>query len=341
VGSWASIEASVLTPRAALSAAWVGDHVVVWGGENLDPNAVYPGELNDGALFNPVTGEWEALEPTGYRRQGADIFGFGNEFVVFGGMIRANLNGPYPVLQGFRKDLTSGQEKSIDGPIGVSYFGRSTLIDGDYVLWGNASQLCRYSLTSSVWTCEDMQEFVDGPPGGWPINDASAWMGNEFVSWGGLDSDGKEMATGWRLDIESRTWTPMSTVGAPEARVVPLLRWLDDRLLVAGGTRMDGTVLDSGGFYDPATDTWTGMTPTSGFSMSSAVVRAGDRVLFWDHQAATGGVYDFEKGTWTPVCTTNGMPEGNLGASATWTGSSLVVLGGAKSDTRIGAQLTL
>jgi hypothetical protein len=316
-------------------------HVVAWGGEKLDPNAVYPGELNDGALFNPVTGEWKALQAMGYRTQGADIFGFGDEVVVFGGMIRANLNGPYPVLQGFRLDLTSGLENSIDGPSGVSFFGQSTLIDDDYVLWGNAGQLCRYSLTNSVWTCEDMQEIVDGPPGGWPINNVSTWIGTEFVSWGGLDSDGKEIATGWRFNIENRTWKPISPVGAPEARIVPLLRWLDDRLLVAGGIKQDGTVLDSGGFYDPVTETWTPMSPTSGLSLSSAVVRAGDRVLFWNHEAAFGGLWDFETATWTPVCTTNAMPEGNSGASATWTGSSLVVLGGVQSDTRIGAQLTL
>jgi hypothetical protein len=237
-------------------------------------------------------------------------------------------------------DLTSWQAKIIDGPSGVYSFGQSTLLGDDYVVWGSASQLCRYSLTHSVWTCEAMQEIVDGPPGGWPLNNGSTWMGNAFVSWGGVDSDG-EFATGWRLDIESRAWTPVSMVGAPEARMVPLLRWLDDRLLVAGGVRRDGTVLDSGGFYDPATDTWTPMSPTSGLSNSSAVVRAGDRVIFWNHESAIGGVWDFETATWTPVCTTNAMPEGNSKASATWTGSSLVVLGGVKSDTRIGAQLTL
>jgi hypothetical protein len=59
--TWSPLPAAPLSPRADPVAVWTGTHVLVWGGrgDTQSPEAW----LSDGALFDPSSGEWAAMDP--------------------------------------------------------------------------------------------------------------------------------------------------------------------------------------------------------------------------------------------------------------------------------------
>jgi hypothetical protein len=345
VGVWSPIESAVLAPRSNHSTVWTGSEILVFGGAALaSGTGVWPPpELADGARFNPSTNALASLPSIGTPRQGALAVFRDGELIVFGGFQQLNLNGPYPVLDGFRLDAVSGAVSTIPEPPDASWLGQSALI-GDVVLTSaDTESWCRFSLTTSTWACESALDYFDvGPPGGWRHNDNSGFGGGELYNWGGsAEGSTNPTSTGFRYSPDTHAFIAMSTLGAPEPRFVPALAWLGDRMLVYAGFVESGVTLLTGGFYDPATDTWTALTPAPSASVLGTATRAGERVVFWNHGSSEGAVYDLASSTWTELCRENAMPAGNDGASATWTGSELVVLGGKASKARIGARLTL
>jgi hypothetical protein len=123
------------------------------------------------------------------------------------------------------------------------------------------------------------------------------------------------------------SWSPITTMNAPEARSHHVAVWTGTKMFVWGGK--DGaTALASGGLYDPIAKTWT---PTS---MANAPVARWDATAVWDDidnvvvvwggttGAAMGfrqdgGRYDPAKDAWMPI-NTAGAPSGRTGHSAVW-----------------------
>ncbi|MBX7221652.1 MAG: hypothetical protein K1Y36_17000 [Blastocatellia bacterium] len=199
----------------------------------------------------------------------------------------------------------------------------------ELIAWGGnpeAPSGSRYNPVSHTWKAmsqvnapETRQEF------------SAVWTGTEMIVWGGrFRSIGtRKLNTGGRYNPVSDTWTPTSTVNAPEPRQDHSAVWTGTEMIVWGGI-VNG--FPTGGKYNPTTDTWTPINETgapplrdSHFSMWT-----GKEMLIWGTQeqlSMTGGRYDPASNTWKPISFTN-APTMRTGASVTWTGTEMIVWGG-------------
>ncbi len=136
------------------------------------------------------------------------------------------------------------------------------------------------------------------------------------------------------------TWQSMSTVGAPAPRVGHTALWTGAEMVVWGGIHpQDGTRHGDGARYQPASDSWIAMSTDGAPSARvghRAVTYAGE-VLVWGGVAegpsgvdvtATGGRYDLMTDSWTPIATA-GAPAARTAHLSVWTGSEMIVWGGA------------
>jgi len=131
------------------------------------------------------------------------------------------------------------------------------------------------------------------------------------------------------------SWTPTSTVGAPSARYEHTAVWTGSKMIVWGGNGLAYT--NTGGIYDPATDSWTA-TNTAGAPSPRGVhtaVWTGSKMIIWGGldssvggSTNTGGIYDPAADSWTAVSTV-GAPSARARHAAVWTGSRMIVWGGA------------
>ncbi len=60
--SWTLIQNSPMTGRLGMFAAWTGNEMVIWGGQNSSAWSV---NYSDGARFNPTTGVWKMMDSLG------------------------------------------------------------------------------------------------------------------------------------------------------------------------------------------------------------------------------------------------------------------------------------
>ena len=172
---------------------------------------------------------------------------------------------------------------------------------------------------------------------------SAVWTGSEMIVWGGDANTGTGSTTniptntGARYHPVSDTWTPISTTGAPIARINHQALWLPtiQKMLVWGGSdATSSTFFNSGALYDPVTDTWSPMTINSAPSarMSFTMVLAGSKVIIFGGEDLlssylnTGGIYDPANNSWSSMSTT-GAPMVRSHA-AVWTGSEMLVTGG-------------
>ncbi len=170
----------------------------------------------------------------------------------------------------------------------------------------------------------------------------AVWTGSEMIVWGGASCvacANAELGTGARYNPATDTWTPMSTLNAPEARFNHTAVWTGSEMIVWGGESDQGiallTPLDSGGIYDPVTDSWTPMT-TVGAPLPArchAAVWTGTEMIVFGGQTDvglacelssvnTGKRYDPGTDTWTSMAD---APIGaSYGPSAVWTGDRMI-----------------
>jgi hypothetical protein len=93
-------------------------------------------------------------------------------------------------------------------------------------------------------------------------------------------------------------WSPVTVIGAPEARTEHTAVWSDTEMIVWGGHDGNSITKDSGGRYDPAGDGWLLVTQTGAPSPRSShtAVWTGTRMIVWGGDFAgplgTGAIYD-------------------------------------------------
>jgi N-acetylneuraminic acid mutarotase len=105
----------------------------------------------------------------------------------------------------------------------------------------------------------------------------------------GGGNGGRDVATGWRYSPSTDTWAATSMTNAPEAREFHAAVWTGTEMIVWGGRSFDGSSYQY--FYD-------------------------------------GGRYNPNTDTWTATSTAN-APSARAGHTAVWTGSEMIVWGGA------------
>ncbi len=161
----------------------------------------------------------------------------------------------------------------------------------------------------------------------------AVWTGGEMIVWGGSYEIGSPSGLanmGRRFDPATGFWQPMTTFGAPSARIEHTAVWTGSEMIVWGGS-----ITNTGGRYDPATDTWKPMT-TSGAPSARrfhTAVWTGGEMIVWggqDHTgfSGTGARYNPATDTWQPMAF-SGAPSERLWHAAIWTGSEMIVWGGS------------
>ncbi|HYV30096.1 MAG TPA: hypothetical protein VEO53_03135, partial [Candidatus Binatia bacterium] len=229
-------------------------------------------------------------------------------------------------------------------------FGHSAVWTGtEMLVWGGGSVGVflddggRYNPATDVW-----QPIAKGnaPAGRWFHQ--AVWTGTEMLVWGGRSSFYVEASRndGGRYRPASDTWTPISTVGAPPPRSQFAAVWTGSEMLVWGGSGLGFTNLNSGGRYNLASNTWVAITTNGAPCGRDFHVAAwtGSEMIVWGGAQRTatgedvrsfndGGRYNPATDTWTPV-STNGAPPAAANPNAVWTGSELIVWGGADLGTR-------
>ncbi|MEJ5165896.1 MAG: hypothetical protein WHV67_02585 [Thermoanaerobaculia bacterium] len=162
----------------------------------------------------------------------------------------------------------------------------------------------------------------------------AVWTGSEMIVWGGA-AEGC-LNTGGRYNPATDTWTETNTINVPSARAGHTAVWTGIEMIIWGGA--DGiNRINTGGRYNPLTDTWTETSTTNAPSERAyhTAVWTGTEMIVWGgytstspYYTNTGGRYNPSTDTWTGTSTTN-APSGRYNHTAVWTGSEMIVWGGA------------
>jgi N-acetylneuraminic acid mutarotase len=148
------------------------------------------------------------------------------------------------------------------------------------------------------------------------------------------------LSDGGRYDFASSTWNATTSPGAPAARERHTAIWTGSEMIVWGG-RSGTYYLNTGARYNPVLNTWTALPTTGAPSGRSGhtAVWTGTEMIVWGGQTSilgsltnSGGRYNPKRNTWTALATT-GTLSPRAGHTAVWTGSEMIVWGGANNLT--------
>jgi N-acetylneuraminic acid mutarotase len=334
---WESIP-NVPISRTDQSAVWTGTEMLVWGG------CTYAQDLCQvfsqlGARYNPNTNSWQTMSSAGapLGRTYPNLVWTGAEVIVWGGQ-SGNVSG------GGRYDPATNSWSNLsatNAPIGAY----STAVwSGDVMIaWGGCSgaPFCttpyntggRYDPASDTWTPTSM---TNAPTA--RFGHRALWIGDTMFVWGGNNGDAY-LNSGGRYDPVTDSWTIVSGGNAPSARRNQQMLWTGSIALIWGGTGSGD--MRSGGRYNPLNDSWMAINTADPNSIRThhVAVWTGAEMIVWggvgDGSASTamntGRLYDPATDSWSATATT-GAPPGARGANAVWTGTEMIVWGGASGS---------
>ncbi len=178
---------------------------------------------------------------------------------------------------------------------------------------------------------------VSSAPTGPLAGPTAVWTGRRVLLWGARQAEGEAEASpvGALYDPVADSWTAISPT--PLRSVDQSLVWTGEVLLAWGGSVGESPAGD-GAAYDPDTDTWTPMARAPiAARFDHTAVWTGDRMIVWGGFSGEespsrdafgdGAAYDPAADAWTS------LPAAPIAARAmhvaVWTGTSMVVWGGA------------
>jgi N-acetylneuraminic acid mutarotase len=166
----------------------------------------------------------------------------------------------------------------------------------------------------------------------------AVWTGSEMIVWGGVGISGF-LNTGGRYNPSTDSWAATNTANAPVGRSLHTAVWTGSEMIVWGGSAPEPNYFNTGGRYNPGTDSWvaTSMTNAPDVRDSHTAVWTDTEMIVWGGQNGgvpsvlnTGGRYNPISDNWVTTSTTN-APEARDLHTAVWTGSEMIVWGGAGS----------
>ena len=201
--------------------------------------------------------------------------------------------------------------------------------DGAYLNSGG-----RYDPSTDSWFATS----ATGAPE-WRDIHTAVWTGSEMIVWGGYNDSSSYMNTGGRYNPSTDSWVATASAGAADRRGFHTAVWTGSEMIVWGG--YNGSALNTGGRYNPSTNTWTATSTTSApdTRQEHTSVWTGSEMIVWGgwfeddfiyYDLNTGGRYVPDTDSWTATSTSN-APSGRNGHTAVWTGSEMIVWGGAAS----------
>jgi N-acetylneuraminic acid mutarotase len=249
------------------------------------------------------------------------------------------------------RPLPSVAPKPADGPRAGVWEKRQNFLRGriyhsaiwtyaEMIVWGGGSEHQFYNDGGIYDPVKDQWRSVseaNAPSGRWAH--AAVWTGNEMIVWGGRGSfaPSHNKNDGGLYNPTTDTWRPMNTAGAPAPRSQMAAVWTGEELIVWGGWADGGDCLATGASYNPRTDTWTPLPLENApeARMEPAFVWTGRELVIWGgllqggiRSSGTGARYDPDRKIWKPL-PAEGAPVSSRGMHAVWTGTEMIVWGGA------------
>ncbi len=341
--TWTATSTATNCPsgRENHTAIWTGSEMIVWGGDN------YFSYFNDGARYSPSTNTWTATSAGQYcpsARASHTAIWTGSQMIIWGGGYYDtawhyfNTGGEYnPAMDHWTETSLVG-----DCPSGRSYH-TAVWTGAEMIIWGglDTSQNlvdtgARYNPSTKGWIA--IGAFFPPSP---RLHHRAVWTGTEMIVWGGCSYSC--LNTGGRYNPSSDSWVAVSTgANCPGGRYSHTAVWTGSEMIVWGGAGPDSlAIFNSGGRYSPSTDTWipTGIHYPSNPGHHTAVW-TGTEIIVWGgdsydgtyHLINTGGRYKPSLDSWTPTSVEAGCPACRENHTAVWTGTEMIVWGGAGSN---------
>jgi len=285
------------SPRYGHVQAWASDRLIVWGGTGCGTQLAQP--CGDGASWDGAGARWLPMAAGGAPspRGGAGAAWTDRGLLIWGGEDTASRRvlgdgARYLPAEDRWEPLPSAGAPSPRRLHATAWTGDRLLIWGGSggvvpdVALGDGAAL---DPVAGTWT---PLPSAGAPSPRWAAH--VAWTGRWLLVWGGIGC-GVDRAggpglcgDGARYDPVAGTWSPMTSTGAPSARVGAAAAWNGRELVVWGGaaTRCaDGSsgACADGAVYDPAADRWRPLA-TAGAPVArsgATTVRLGATVLLW------------------------------------------------------------
>jgi len=217
----------------------------------------------------------------------------------------------------------------------------------------------RYTPATDSWTFSSLTGATgpDVPPARY--RHTAVWTGTEMIVWGGQNAAGTALNNGGRYNVATDGWIHSALTAAtgsnvPSARTLHTAVWTGTEMIVWGGTpNTVSNALNNGGRYNPSTDAWvlsllTGATGsyTPSARVDHTAVWTGSEMIVWGGQNAggaavnDGGRYIPSTDAWALTNLTNALgsftPSARFRHTAVWSGTEMIVWGGAASDAGMG-----
>jgi N-acetylneuraminic acid mutarotase len=297
----------------------------------------------------------------------ANLSAGGQSAVGGGGVVLSEqFNAPELLSAGYQK---IGRVNLIDeawlqranGPTGLpaplARRGHSAVWTGsEVIIWGGTdadgtflNTGARYNPAAGTWT---RISTTNAPSA--RTSHRAVWTGTEMIVWGGFTTGffGNSVTnTGARYNPGTDSWTAIAAGGG--SRQNHTAYWTGTEMLVWGGTALGSGIfggtttfpLTSGARYNLAGDSWTFISNT-GAPVSRtdySAVYTGTEMIVWGGRDVFGSFigtltnfndgarYSLAANTWTPVNLT-GAPFRRYGHSAAWSGTEMIVWGGAYAE---------
>jgi hypothetical protein len=315
--------------RAFHTAIWTGTEMIVWG---------FSFSGNDGGIYNPSTDNWRATSvgtncPS--KRNNHTAVWTGTEMVIWGGDLSNNTGGRYnPQLNTWIATSTGTNCPNARWSPTAVWTGTEMIVwggDDGYTAVYNTGG--RYNPQTDTWMATSTGT---GCPSA-RYGHTAIWTGTEMIIWGGSGGGN----TGGRYNPSGDSWITTSTgTNCPSARYGHKAVWTGSVMIIWGGWT-GSSFFQSGGCYNPATDTW--IATSTGAGCPSARYRhdavwTGTEMIIWGgaldypdpyENYHDGGRYNPSTDTWIATSTGTNCPTARWGHSAVWTGSEMIIWGGA------------
>lgn len=252
-----------------------------------------------------------------------------------------------------------------NGPTGLpeplARQGHSSVWTGsEMIIWGGLDKEgrflntgARYNPVAGTWTAITTSNAPAAR-----VGHRAVWTGTEMIVWGGnavaFFVVGGTMITntGARYNPATDSWTAIASGGG--SRMNHTAFWTGSEMLIWGGATTGSGIFGSslvyltfGGRYNPSLNAWTSVPGSSSGAPSQradySAVFTGTDMIIWGGSDVFGSFigtltnyndgarYNLAANTWSPISTT-GAPFRRYGHSAVWTGTEMVVWGGAYAE---------
>lgn len=326
--------------RVGASATWAGVEMFVWGGCELDANLNYVPK-NTGAAYNPATDTWRDMSVIGApaARFSHSAVLSGQNIHIFGGSSSSAGASYNWFLNTWTPISTIGQPQgryapaTADNGNGMVVWGGDTSSASPSVQLENStnpvSTGATYNRTTNQWTALSSAAVPDAR-----ADAAVAWTGSSLMIFGG-NNDAGWLSNGAVWSSAGNLWSAIPS-GSLDPRKDAASVWTGSEFIYWGGVNAAGQI-GTGGRYNPSTQLHQHLPPSGSPSdrLGHTAVWSGAEMIVWGgrHQVtgsypASGARFRPSTHAWSPISGI-GIPSPRKDHTAVWTGSEMIVWGGA------------